>query len=63
MKVTTSSPKTFTNKLAKAGDSDMDDQYIIDKLGLDPSLRGEALDAAAEEMVAALNQKYRDESQ
>lgn len=55
--MTTSSPETYTNRQAKAGDKDMSDQYIIEMLGLDPNLRGEALDKAAEAAVKLLNEQ------
>ena len=56
--MTTSSPKTFTNKLAKKGMNYISDQDVIEEYGLDPSLRGKDLDKAAEKEQDRRNKSY-----
>lgn len=59
MTVTTSSPNnlTYTNRQAKSGIDYVSDQDVIEMFGLDPSLRGEELDKAAEAACKKLNEE------
>ena len=56
--MTTSSPKTFTNKLAKKGMHYISDQDVIREYGLPDHLRGKELDKAAEKEQDRRNKTF-----
>ena len=56
----TTSSLSYTNKLAQAGAREISDQDIIKEYDLDPSLRGEDLDKAAEAIQRQRNKEWTD---